>query len=93
MVQAMYFGRLRYWLWSMPMSKSVRTKVQTDADRLWWSRDPILDGAARTIKRFVARRTAIGPKAKGGVNVMDWSNLTWMRYKRAGCAVLVVLSK
>ena len=49
-VQAMYFGMLRYWLWSLPMSKNVRTKVQTDADRLWWSRDPILDGAARRIK-------------------------------------------
>ena len=55
MVQAMYFGRLRYWLWLLPMSKNIRTKVQTDADRLlWWSRDPILDGAVRRIKRFVA---------------------------------------
>ena len=73
-VQAMYFGRLRYWLWSLPMSKALRIKIQTDADRLWWSRDPILDGTTRRIKRFVAKRTAIGPKSKGGVNVMDWSD-------------------
>jgi hypothetical protein len=73
-VQAMYFGRLRYWLWSLPMSKETRQEVQRDADRLWWSRDPILDGTTRRVKRFVAQRTAIGPRKLGGVGVMDWSD-------------------
>ena len=73
-VQAMYFGRLRYWLWSIPMNKTLRARVQADADRLWWSRDPILDGNGRRIKRFVEKRTAIGPKSRGGVNAMDWSD-------------------
>ena len=73
-VQAMYFGRLRYWLWSLPMGKETRQEVQRDADRLWWSKDPILDGEKRRIKRFVAHRTAIGPRKLGGVGVMDWSD-------------------
>ena len=49
-----------------------RAKVQADADRLWWSHNPILDGNAGRIKRFVAKQTAIGPKIKGGVNAMNW---------------------
>ena len=73
-VQTMYFGRLRYWLWSLPMNKTLRAKVQADADRLWWSRDPILDGSVRRVRRFVEKQTAVGPKSKGGVNAMDWSD-------------------
>ena len=73
-VQAMYFGRLRYWLWSLPMTKAQMTAVQEDADRLWWSRDPILDDNKRRVRRFVARRTAIGPKALGGMGTMEWSD-------------------
>ena len=41
--QAMYFGRLRYWLYSLRMSDHVMKIVQKDADILWWARDPKLD--------------------------------------------------
>ena len=72
-VQAKYFGALRYWLYSIPMSKFICHEVKHDADTLWWSRAPDL-GAPRTrFRRFVARLTAIGPKNRGGLNNMDWS--------------------
>ena len=41
-VQAMFLGRLRYWLYSVPMSTKVRALVQNDADILWWSKEPVL---------------------------------------------------
>jgi hypothetical protein len=41
--QAMYFGRLRYWLYSLRMSKQIMKIIQKDADILWWARDPKLD--------------------------------------------------
>ena len=82
-VQGMYFGRLRYWLYSINMDKKVCAVVQKDADILWWSKDPILeilsndDGTAakntKRIRRWVAEKTAIGPKEKGGLNMMDWT--------------------
>ena len=74
-VQAMYFGSLRYWLFSLPMDKSVCTKVQHDADRMWWSKDPTLqqEEAAR-FRRHVSALTAIGPKNRGGVNNMVWAH-------------------
>ena len=34
-VQAMYYGSLRYWLYSLPMSKDMINTVQRDADILW----------------------------------------------------------
>ena len=42
-VQAMYFGRLRYWLYSLVMPKHARKVVQKDADLLWWSKEPKLE--------------------------------------------------
>ena len=41
--QAMYFGRLRYWLYSIRMSKAITEVVQKDADVLWWAREPTLE--------------------------------------------------
>jgi len=41
--QAMYFGRLRYWLYSLRMTTNILGIVQKDADILWWSSDPKLE--------------------------------------------------
>ena len=71
-VQAMFFGRLRYWLYSLPMSRKTRNSIQHDANQLWWARDPDLNNKKR-IRRFVAKETAIGPKSKGGLNALDWN--------------------
>ena len=72
-VQAKYFGSLRYWLYSIPMSKTTRVTVQMDADTLWWSKTPSLDEPRTRVRRFVAQNTAIGPRGKGGLKTMDWS--------------------
>ena len=104
-VQAMYLGRLRYWLFSLPMSKQIITMVQQDADTLWWSKEPILgeDKEAyqkfvttdvivdvpptkgkKGFRRFVGKKTAIGPRSKGGLGNLDWGShvtafqSTWM---------------
>jgi len=69
-VQSMYFGRMRYWLYSMVMEKYQVKEVQRDATRLWWSRDPMDE--TRRHRRPVAERTARGPRAEGGLNEMDW---------------------
>ena len=73
-VQSMYLGRLRYWLYSIPMSKNMRNMVQDDADTLWWSREPKLGGERKRFRRFVAKKTAIGPKEKGGLGNLDWTS-------------------
>ena len=36
----MYLGSLRYWLFSLPLHKDVSTKIQKDADQLWFAKDP-----------------------------------------------------
>ena len=35
-VQAMYFGRLRYWLYSLHLNEKLNKIIQKDADILWW---------------------------------------------------------
>ena len=73
-IQAMFFGRLRYWLYSLLMDKHISAEVQADADRLWWSRDPVLDGNRVRVRRFVAKDTASGPRSKGGMGNMVWAD-------------------
>ena len=46
--------------------------MQADADILWWSREPTLDGKHAKFRRFVAKDTAIGPRNEGGLNNMGW---------------------
>ena len=36
-VQGCYYGRLRYWLYSINMNKNTAEIVQRDANILWWS--------------------------------------------------------
>ena len=83
-VQGCYYGRLRYWLYSINMNKNTAEIVQRDANILWWSRDPTLevmenqDGTAgknmKRVRRWVAKNTAIGPREWGGLNNMDWAD-------------------
>ena len=64
------------------MNPKLCEVVQRDADILWWSRDPTLetckdaDGNAmkntKRIRRWMDKRTAVGPTSKGGLNVMEW---------------------
>ena len=56
--------------------------VQKDADVLWWSREPTIQGHvdaqgnpvknSTRIRRWVRRETAIGPRHKGGLRNMEW---------------------
>ena len=75
-MQSKYFGSLRYWLYSIPMSALLRKEVKSDADVLWWSKEPDLRLPKKRIRRFVAKNTAIGPRNKGGLNNMDWDGHT-----------------
>ena len=73
MVQAMYYGRYRYWVWSLPMSKVVINMIQADATQLIWAKDPDLERMPVRVRRFVQHRTAIGPRTQGGMREMLWA--------------------
>jgi len=71
-VQAMYFGSIRYWLYTLKMDKELKNKIQADADVLWWKPEPDLNNPPARIKRWVAKGTVIGDKNRGGLGNMDW---------------------
>ena len=81
-MQGMYYGRLRYWLYSLYMNKRTALVAQHDADVLAWAKDPKLqenltqDGEAAKsdtkVRRWIAQGTAPGPKNRGGVSTMIW---------------------
>jgi hypothetical protein len=67
----MYLGRLRYWLYSTPISRHETETIQKDADRLWWSKDPW--DTTKRYKRWVEKKTSRGPYLQGGLKEMDWA--------------------
>ena len=74
-VQGMFFGRLRYWLFSLPMPEEVVKQVQAEADILWWSKEPDLNSPQhKRFRRFVKRKSAIGTRAQGGLGNMDFAS-------------------
>ena len=72
-VQAMFLGRLRYWLYSVPMSKKMCATVQDDADILWWSKEPLLGAQPKRFRRCVSKKTCSGPRVMGGLGNVDWA--------------------
>ena len=71
-VQSMYYGSLRYWLYSLPMSKAISERISTEANILLWSKEADLTQPTKRFRRFVAEATSIGPRGKGGLNLLDW---------------------
>ena len=54
------------------MSRLIRLEVKSDADTFWWAKAPDLGEPKQRIRRFVAQKTAVGPRNLGGLNNMDW---------------------
>ena len=72
-VQAMYFGRFRYWLYSMIMPPDIVAEVQQDANILWWAREPRITSKKR-IRRWIKLAAARAPTSKGGLGNMSWAH-------------------
>ena len=73
-VQSMYLGRLRYWFYSVPMTKKIRVMIQNDSDILWWAKEPVLGGdPPPRFRRFVGKLTAPGPRVLGGLGTCPTS--------------------
>ena len=71
-VQSMYFGSIRYWLYTLKMDRATKSIIQKEADTLWWSKDPDIQNGSKKVRRFVNKETAIGSRNKGGLANMDW---------------------
>lgn len=77
-VQALYFGALRYWLFSLHLPPKQLNIIQNDAQILLWHKKPHAffseEPDDSRFRRWVNQNTALGPRTKGGLNVMDWSS-------------------
>ena len=51
----MYYGSLRYWLYTVYMTPSVRRRVQAEADILLWSKTPDLEAEPKRYRRYNAK--------------------------------------
>ena len=77
LLQSMYYGSFRFWLYSIEMPEVVKHYLHLDAQHILWASAPKLItheyGSARA-RPYIARTAAYRPEQKGGAGAMHWDS-------------------
>ena len=76
-LQSMYYGSFRFWLYSIEMPEVLKRYLHLDAQHILWATAPKLItheyGSARA-RPYIARKAAHRPEQKGGAGIMHWDS-------------------
>ena len=76
LLNADFYGRMRYWLFSMLLPTAVNKWITEDASAfLWRSRHPLVPGEKGTkahLGKYISKKATHRPVKKGGAGVMNW---------------------
>jgi hypothetical protein len=76
LLQSIYYGSFRYWLYFLIMPKSVIAILEADAKQILWATEPELlsneTGTAKRSRRYIHHLASYLPLKEGGGNVMCW---------------------
>ena len=77
LLQSMYYGSFRFWLYSIEMPEIVKRYLHMDAQHILWATAPKLItheyGSARA-RPYIARKAAYRPEQKGGAGTIHWDS-------------------
>ena len=77
LLQSMYYGSFRFWLYSIEMPEIIKHYLHLDAQHILWATAPKLitheNGSARA-RPYIARTAAFRPEQKGGAGAMHWDS-------------------
>ena len=75
-LNANFYGRFRYWLWSLNVSDTIHNFITTDATKFLWRSSPDMDpkeeGSKGRSGKWINREASPLPLKKGGGGIMDW---------------------
>ena len=74
LLQAILYGSLRYWFFTLTVPERIITIVEQDAKQLLWAANPELhtdeEGTAKKSRRYIAHVASLLPQKKGGGGIM-----------------------
>ena len=74
-LQSMFFGSFRFWLYAMEIPDEISQYLELDAKNILWSSNPKITtnelGSAQT-RPYIAKKSAYRPETKGGAGTIHW---------------------
>ena len=75
MLNANFYGKLRYYMWSMLFHRPLLDNIHTDANNFLWRRNLELDaselGSHKRIGKFISKGASHGHLTAGGAGLLD----------------------
>ena len=75
LLQSIYYGMFRFWLYSMVLPTSILKLMDEDAKQILWAHVPHLDDAiegSASCRRWMKENVSYLPVDKGGGGIMHW---------------------
>ena len=75
LLQSIFYGSFRFWLYFMIMPRKVIELIESDAKQILWATTPTLDSkedGSEECRRWIKERASYLPKHEGGAGIMHW---------------------
>ena len=76
-LQSMYYGSFRFWLYSIEMPDILLQYLHSDARHILWATSPKLvthEYGSKRARPYIAKHAAYRPERKGGAGAMHWES-------------------
>ena len=76
-LQSMYYGSFRFWLYSIEMPDILLDYLHSDARHILWASSPRLithEYGSKRARPYIAKHAAYRPERKGGAGAMHWES-------------------
>ena len=77
-LNANYYGKFRYWMWSMHLPETLLKAIEADARQFLWKRDPNLDadalGSHDHLGKWIKKGAEFKAVRRGGLGIMHLRN-------------------
>ena len=76
-LQSMYYGSFRFWLYSIEMPDILLQHLHSDARHILWASSPKLithEYGSKRARPYIAKQAAYRPERKGGAGAMHWES-------------------
>ena len=75
LLQSIFYGSFRFWLYFMVLPASITKLIEQDAKQILWATTPHIDSTedgSPKCRRWITERASYLPLHKGGAGVMHW---------------------
>ena len=78
LLQSIFYGSFRYWLYFLIMPDPIIKIIELDAKQILWASDPTLlsneEGTSKRARRWIHEMASYLPWSKGGAGILHWES-------------------